>query len=73
MSKQRRDIQLIKEIAERLKNLREVKGYTQERVTDDTKMNIGKIELGTTSLLLTSMSILCKYYEITLEELFRDL
>ncbi|MCD7970803.1 MAG: helix-turn-helix domain-containing protein [Alistipes sp.] len=63
----------MKEIADRLTKFREAKGYSQEKVTINTKINIGKIELGETNVALTTMSILCKYYDVSMEDLFRGL
>jgi len=60
-------------VASKLKVFRESCNKSQEKVTDDTGINIGKIELGTTNISLTTLSILCKYYGYTLEELFRGI
>ncbi len=60
-------------IAKRLKELREEKGFSQQYVYIDTDLNIGKIEVGKTNLSISTISILCKYYGITLEEFFRGI
>jgi len=39
-----RDITLLKEIADRLRELRTAKGVSQETVYEDTGIHIGKIE-----------------------------
>lgn len=73
MKKQRRDEKLMMAVALRLKKVREERKIPQETVYYDTGINIGKIEIGTTNLSLTTIGILCKYYNITLEELFKGI
>jgi transcriptional regulator with XRE-family HTH domain len=34
---------------------------------------LGRVESGSMNLTLTSIAILCKYFEITFEEFFRDM
>lgn len=73
MNKQRRDKILMKSVGLKLQKFRDARDIPQEKVTFDTGVNIGKLELGKTNISLTTLSILCKYYGYTLEELFRDI
>ena len=70
MKKQRRDEKLMMAVALRFKKIREERSIPQETVYYDTGINIGKIEIGTTNLTLTTIGILYKYYNVMLEELF---
>lgn len=60
-------------VAEKLKKLRHEKGITQEVVYFDTNINVKRIEVGSMNITLTSLAILCEYYEITLEEFFKGI
>lgn len=70
---QRKNEILMKDIARRLKELREAKGVSQQFVYIDTDLNIGKIEVGKTNLSMNTLAILCSYYGVTLEEFFRGI
>lgn len=73
MRKQRSNIELNKQIAIRLKKLREEKKFSQDDVYIDTDLNIARIEVGRTNITVSTLSILCKLYEITLEEFFKGI
>lgn len=60
-------------VAKRLKQVREQKGLSQETVFIDTDYNIGRLEVGKTNISISTISILCSYYNITLEEFFKGL
>lgn len=69
----KKDIDLAKRLAERLKQVRRQKGFTQENVRFDLNMNIGRIEIGENCVSLPTLKRLCDYYGITLEEFFKGL
>jgi transcriptional regulator with XRE-family HTH domain len=73
MGRERYDYDLLGKAAERLKELRESKKLSQEKVYFDTGLNIGRIELGKTNISLTTLAILCNYYGISLEEFFNNI
>lgn len=64
---------LLRSIGYRLKQLREENGLTQEVVTDRTKVNVGLYEVGTTNITIVLLTVLCNFYNITLEEFFRGM
>ncbi len=64
---------LLQSIAARLKQFRTAKGYTQEVVTDRTGINVGLYEVGKTNITIVSLTVLCNFYEATLEEFFRGI
>ena len=66
----RADDELMKLIIGRLKELRSELNYSQEYVIEHTKLNISQYEANIYSPSLTSLSILCKFYHITLSEFF---
>ncbi|HWY10311.1 MAG TPA: helix-turn-helix transcriptional regulator [Bacteroidia bacterium] len=61
----------ISSVAERLKEVREQKGFTQEIVVYDTGINIGRIESGRRDISLTTIKALCDYYEISVQDFFK--
>lgn len=68
-----KNVTLLRSIADRLRLLRIERGLTQEVVTDRTKINIGLYELGTTNITIALLTELCNFYNVTLEEFFRDI
>lgn len=69
---QRRNEKLMTLVAKKLKQLRKDKGLSQYIVYLDTELNIGHIELGKTNISVSTLSILCEYYGISLEEFFKE-
>jgi DNA-binding XRE family transcriptional regulator len=73
MGRERYDYELLKWTADRLKALREERGLSQETVYFHTNINIGRIEIGKSNISLTSLSILCKYFGISIEDFFKGI
>ncbi len=73
METQRHNEILMRQVAKKLKALRKAKGITQEKVYKDTGMHIGRIEAGNSNITISSLSDLCKYYEISFETFFDGL
>ena len=73
MKKQWRNDVLIEEIARRLKDLRIGRGLSQETVYFNTGIHIGKIETEKYNITDSTLSKLCDYYQITLEEFFKGI
>jgi len=73
MSSPRIDIQFNRQIAQKLRVLRNGRGLSQMRVTMDTGINVSRAESGNRSLSVYSIAVLCKYYAISLSEFFMDL
>lgn len=57
-------------LVERLQQLREASGYSQEDVIESTHLDISRYETGDSTPSLHSIIKLCRYYRITLEEFF---
>lgn len=68
--KQRRDEELLQKIVLRVKELRSNYNHTQEDLYEATDLNIANLETGENFPNLTTISIICKFYGITLDEFF---
>ena len=66
----RRDAALMELIAERLKELRSERGYSQEFVIERTKLNLPQYEAKHYPPTLDSRASICKFYKIALDEFF---
>lgn len=73
MKKQRRNDILLAIIGEKLVKLREARGLSQQKVYIHTGIDMDMIERGEYNLTLTTLSDLCKYYNISFEEFFDSL
>lgn len=73
MIKQRLDKDLLIKIGNRLREVREKHGVSQENVEDTTNIKLGRYERGESNLSITTLSILCSYYGITLSEFFEGI
>jgi len=72
MKKQRCNQELLNKIAKRIKQLREIKGLSQETFYIDTDIHIARIELGKVNITVSTLKDICDYFEITLSEFFKD-
>lgn len=73
MGKQYRNELLIRAIGDKLRELRGAKGVSQIDVYIETNVNVKRIEAGTQNISVSTLSSLCDYYGITLEEFFKGL
>lgn len=64
---------LLEKIGKQLKQLREKTGLTQEDVSNDTGIHIGRVETATSNVTVSTLDALCKYYKISLEDFFANL
>lgn len=69
----RTDEKLVELIRFRMKELRSAHGFSQEYVIEHTGLDIFHFESGTKNPTTISLSILCKFYGITLAEFFDPL
>ena len=69
----RRDEKVLRQIAERIREIRKELKITQDVVEQDTGLSIGRIEAGSMNLTVTTIVILCDYFEVSLEEFFRGI
>ena len=73
MKKQRCNLVLLSKIAQRIKQLREEKGFSQETFYIDTDIHIARIELGKVNITVSTLQDICDYFGITLSDFFKDL
>ena len=73
MKRQRRNDVLIKAIAEKLVQLREDRGLSQQIVYIDTELHMGRIERGEYNITLSTLAELCTYYNVSLNEFFKGM
>lgn len=73
MPKQYIDRELVAEVAKKLRRLREERGISQDIVDMDIDTNASRIERGMANITISTLSKLCKYYGVSLEEFFRGI
>ena len=73
MSVPRKDTEFLNSLAQKLKDLRNERGLSQIRVTMDTGVNVSRTESGKRSVSVYSVALLCKYYDISLEDFFKGI
>ena len=66
-----RDDKFLQKIAFVIKELREAKYLTQEKVYKDTNIHIGRVETATRNLSVSTLSALCKYFKIRNSEFYK--
>lgn len=64
---------LLREIASRIKELREKNGISQKELHNITDINIDRIEGAKVNVTVGTIKKLCKYFGITLAEFFREM
>lgn len=72
MGKQRKNTILVSKIANRIKQLREEKGISQDTFFIDTDIHIARIESGRSNITVSTLSAICDYFGITLSDFFKD-
>lgn len=70
MNKQRCNTDLLLSIAQRIKQLRIEKGVSQETFFIETDIHIARIESGKSNITVSTLSDICKYFEISLSDFF---
>lgn len=73
VGKQRKDDILLSEVAQRIKQLREEKGISQEVFYIDTDIHIGRIESGKSNITISTLAAICNYLNITLSDFFKEI
>lgn len=73
VNRQRKDDILLSEVAQRIKQLREEKGISQEVFYIDTDIHIGRIESGKSNITISTLAAICNYLDITLSDFFKEI
>jgi len=61
------------EVVRRLQQLRKQRGLTIQEVYDATGIHVGRLEAKKANMTVQTLAILCRYYETSLAEFFREL
>lgn len=64
---------LLQNISTRIRQLREERNLTQRDVLTDTGILVSRIEMGKRDVSVSTISKLCQYFGITLEEFFKGI
>lgn len=65
--------ELLQNIANRLKQLREQRELTQQQVYADTEIHIARIETAKRNVTVTTIAELCKYFKVSLTDFFEGI
>lgn len=65
-----RDTEFIKNLAQRIRELRNSKAHSQEVLIDNVHLTIGNYETGDKIPTLMSILKICKHYNISVREFF---
>ncbi len=66
----RRDDKMLRQIVDKFREIRKSRGLTQGAVYEDTGIHVAKYETSNYNLSITTIAILCSYYEISLRDFF---
>ena len=67
------DSLFLRELARRLKAIREARRLTLQEVYDATGVHVGRVESGKRNVALLTVAILCRHYQIDLGAVVTDL
>ena len=70
MPQQYQDKELLIQIIFTIKQLRKNKGVTLEHFYFDTGIHLARIEQGKTNITVSTLSKICNYFEISLQDFF---
>lgn len=73
MPKRRRNEKLVAAVGKRLRELRLAKGLSQDAVYIETDIHIARVEMGRYNITISTLSDLCAYYGISIEEFFKGI
>ncbi|WP_052671326.1 helix-turn-helix domain-containing protein [Aequorivita vladivostokensis] len=63
---------ILLELANRIKTLRNERNLTQAVCYEDTGINFGRIERGVRDISFTTLVKICKYFNVSMNELLKD-
>lgn len=71
--KQRKDEILLRDIARKIKELREEHNISQADFYIATNINIGRIEVAKFNISVSTLKSICDYFKITLGDFLKDI
>ncbi len=66
----RRDDKMLRQITDKFREIRKSRGLTQGAVYEDTGVHVAKYETSSYTLSITTIAILCSYFDISLKDFF---
>lgn len=73
MKKQRCNKELLTKISQKIKQLREEKGISQELFYIDTEIHIARIETGKVNITVSTLQDICDYFGVSLGDFFKEM
>ena len=73
MKRQRCNTELISKIVNRIKQLRNEKGVSQDTFYIDTDIHIARIETGKVNITVSTLQDICDYFGISLIDFFVEI
>ncbi len=70
---QLQDKVLIRKISAKIKQIRTLKGITLEEFYNDTGIHLARVESGKANVSVSTLNAICKYFNITIEDFFKEL
>jgi transcriptional regulator with XRE-family HTH domain len=68
-----KDQEMIKALSVVLKEIRKSRSISQQMVYEETGIHVGRIELGSLNVSVTTLSRLCRFYHVNMIDLFARL
>ncbi len=68
-----RDEELIEKIVEKIKRLREQHGVTLEQFYNDTNIHLSRIESAKVNISISTLNMICKYFNLSLSEFLKGM
>ena len=68
--KQIKDQQLLEKIAQRIRELRIENKCTQVEFYANTRIHIARIEAGKTNISISTLHLICQYFNVSLRDFF---
>jgi transcriptional regulator with XRE-family HTH domain len=64
---------IVTQLVQRLQHLRQTRNLTLQEVYDATGVHIARLESQRANMTVRTLVILCRYYQVTLADLFQEL
>lgn len=68
-----RDEALVAKVVARIRKLREQKGITLQEFYNDTNIHLARIESQKRDVSISTLSVICKYFGITMQDFLKGL
>lgn len=69
----RTDLDFIRAVSRRCREIRLLRGYPQEYIQENTKINIGRLESGMRNVSIVTIKLFCDYCGVSVSEFFNGI